>query len=616
MEKGSVWITTSKITNELDLLNATTISSMQGVLGVKSYYPISGNKFKSFRAKFRVLFKSLYPNEPFREPGLSALQAYDAVWALVRATDPISNSSTVSGKSIVDKISNSTFEGLNGEFRLGKRGLKAQKVFRIVNVFGKSYRELGYWSDGLGFSVSINKGSKYDKSLSILGQVFWPGGLQSLPRGFIIPTEANPLIIGVPANPAFDDFVKVVCDDSSCKDPKVTGFSVDVFNATVAYLPYYLYYTFQVYHGTYDDMIRQVQNQTFQAVIGDTSILANRCQYAQFTQPYSDKGLQGVIYLENHQPDKAWLFTTPFAKNLWIFTLLINIYNGFVVWLIERRHNSAFRGSIWNQIGTLVNLSSNTLLSLNGGRLHSNMSRITIMVWLFLALVITQSYTANLTTLLTTQKLNTPVLNIDELIRNKEKVGCDRNSFVGGYLRMLGFSEENVVRVDSADEYPQLLKNGGIKAAFLITPYVKIFLAKYCRGYATSGPTIKVGGFGFAFARGNPLLPDISAAVLKVSENGNLTYLESKMLGKYNCSKTQPEQASLGIDSFGGLFLISSITSTVALISFCVSHLHQNWQGNFCRVASELQVAAGNHDPQEDETNMFAYEIETYHGQG
>uniref|UniRef100_A0A7N0VEX4 Receptor ligand binding region domain-containing protein n=1 Tax=Kalanchoe fedtschenkoi TaxID=63787 RepID=A0A7N0VEX4_KALFE len=202
VDNDSVWITTSTITNQLDLLSATAISSMQGVLGVKSYLPSSGSQFERFRAEFRVRFKARYPDEPCTEPGLYALQAYDALWALALAINPISNSSTMSGESLVDNISKSDFKGLNGEFKLSRQGgveLEAQKVFGIVNVFGKSYREVGYWSDGLGFSANITEGSrKYDKRLSELGAVFWPGGASSVPRGYTIPTDANPLVIGVP----------------------------------------------------------------------------------------------------------------------------------------------------------------------------------------------------------------------------------------------------------------------------------------------------------------------------------------------------------------------------------------------------------------------------------
>uniref|UniRef100_A0A7N0VJX4 Receptor ligand binding region domain-containing protein n=1 Tax=Kalanchoe fedtschenkoi TaxID=63787 RepID=A0A7N0VJX4_KALFE len=192
MENDSVWITTTSITNQLYSLDETTISAMQGVLGVKSYFPTSGDRWNSFSSNFSVLFKSLYPSEPDREPGLYALQAYDAMWALALA---VSNSS---GQFLLDKISRCNFQGLNGEFKLSKgEGLEAQKVFAIVNVDGKSYRELGYWSDGLGFSLNLTEGSNYSKFMDILPPVrFWPGEAWPVPKGYTTPTDANPLIRG------------------------------------------------------------------------------------------------------------------------------------------------------------------------------------------------------------------------------------------------------------------------------------------------------------------------------------------------------------------------------------------------------------------------------------
>uniref|UniRef100_A0A7N0ZV48 Glutamate receptor n=1 Tax=Kalanchoe fedtschenkoi TaxID=63787 RepID=A0A7N0ZV48_KALFE len=519
MENDSAWITTTSITNQLYSLDETTISAMQGVLGVKSYFPTSSDRWNSFSGNFSVLFKSLYPNEPDREPGLYALQAYDAMWALALA---VSNSS---GQFLLDKISRCNFQGLNGEFKLSRgEGLEAQKVFAIVNVDGKSYRELGYWSDGLGFSLNLTEGSNYSKFMDILPPVrFWPGEAWPVPKGYTTPTDANPLIVGVPAHPAFDDIVKVHCDnESSCMNPNVTGFSVDVFKAAVARLPYNLSYKFVPYFGTYNAMIQELQNQ-------------------------------GVIY-QKHQLDKSWLFQRPFTGPMWIFTGLVNVYNGFVVWLIERRHNPSFRGSVWNQIGTLINLAFTTLFSLQGGTLHSNMSRMTMLVWLFVALVVTQSYTASLTTMLTVPKLHPQKLDMNELKRHKEKVGCNWNSFVCDYLKVSGIREENILKVHNADDYPQLLKNRTIRAAFLITPYAKILLARHCQHYATAEPTVKIGGFGFVFKKGDPLLPDMSQAVLNVTESGELRSLETKMLSKYNCTESQ-----LNDDNEGSLGMIEKL---------------------------------------------------------
>lgn len=74
-----VWITTNSITDVIHTLNGSIIASMQGVLGIKSYFSHSGKQFEDFCAKFRVKFHQEHPKETYREPGIFASQAYDGV---------------------------------------------------------------------------------------------------------------------------------------------------------------------------------------------------------------------------------------------------------------------------------------------------------------------------------------------------------------------------------------------------------------------------------------------------------------------------------------------------------------------------------------------------------
>lgn len=106
--------------------------------------------------------------------------------------------------------------------------------------------------------------------------------------------------------------------------------------------------------------------KTFDAVVGDTAIVANRCQYAEFTQPYAESGVQ-IFVLQDEEESRAWIFVKPFTLALWALAAITNIYNGFVVWLIEREDNNYFQGgTIWHQIGTLVWFSFSTLFSRHG----------------------------------------------------------------------------------------------------------------------------------------------------------------------------------------------------------------------------------------------------------
>ncbi|KAF6155959.1 hypothetical protein GIB67_039290 [Kingdonia uniflora] len=608
MTKGNVWITTHIITAQLDSLTPSDLSSMQGILGVKSYFPDHGEAFKDFRFRFRRRFHSEHPHEANLEPGMFGQQAYDATWALALAmegkTIQMGSVDYLSGRRLLDRILQSNFKGLVGKFRFHAGELSPAHVFRVINVVRKRYREVGFWSEGSGFSTSIKKESEYNASMKILGQGFWPEGPLSSPRGWTLPMNESRLKIGVPAHSTFNQFVDVKYNGG---EVSVTGFAIDVFKAIVEKIPYQLWYDFIPHEGTYDSLVEQIYLKKFDAVVGDTAIVARRCDYAEFSQPWTDSGLQ-IVVLRNSRTSnsKAWLFTNPFTKATWGLTAAINIYNGFVVWYIERKHNLDFRGSIWNQVGVLIWLAFTTLFSLHGDRLHNNLSRITMVVWLFVAIVIIQTYTANLTSMLTAPRIRSNVISLEYLRNTNAKVGCDEGAFVVKYLEdVLGFNKENIIRIASFNDYPQAFKSGKIEAAFLEVPYVNVLMAKYCKDFGTIGQTYKVGGFGFVFPRGSPMLPDISKAVLQVTESGKLRELENALINSYECSKSDDDDGgSLGLASFWALFAITVGTSTAAFIIYVIlQRLSENDS------TQERPVSDNMHDPYIDEIFMFAPEI-------
>lgn len=129
------------------------------------------------------------------------------------------------------------------------------------------------------------------------------------------------------------------------------------------------------------------------------------------------------------------------------------------------------------------------------------MSRFVLIVWFFAVLVLTQSYTANLTSMLTVQQLQPTVSNINELIRNGDLIGYQEGSFVSKFLKTLnvdGSKLRNVSNIESyEDELQKGSKNGGVSAIVDEIPYLRLFLAEYCTKYKMVGPTYKVEGFGF-----------------------------------------------------------------------------------------------------------------------
>ena len=144
----------------------------------------------------------------------------------------------------------------------------------------------------------------------------------------------------------------------------------------------------------------------------------------------------------------------------------------------------------------------NNNLMVPGERVLNNWSRFMLIIWIFVVLILTQSYTASLASMLTVQRLQPTFVDVKEIKKNGYFVGYQKNSFVKGLLiKQLDFDESMLRPYGTPEEYHEALSNGshngGVAAIFDEIPYIKLFLAKYCSRYTMVGPTYKTDGFGF-----------------------------------------------------------------------------------------------------------------------
>ena len=130
--------------------------------------------------------------------------------------------------------------------------------------------------------------------------------------------------------------------------------------------------------------------------------------------------------------------------------------------------------------------------------MSSNLSRVVMVSWLFLVMILNSSYTASLSSMLTVQQLQPNVTDIEWLKKNNMKIGCDGDSFVRTYLEKVErFRPENIINISSEYSYVDAFKNNTIAAAFLELPYEQVYISKYCKGFSGSIATIRFGGLGF-----------------------------------------------------------------------------------------------------------------------
>ncbi|MED6111787.1 hypothetical protein PIB30_055569 [Stylosanthes scabra] len=606
MDQGYVWIVTDGMANFFNSLDSSIMESMEGVLGVKPYIPRT-KQLRDFRARWKRHF--LRDNPTLVDINLNALGiwAYDATTALAMAVEKLdttlsgfthvsNNSSNVTdlenfgvsrnGEKLREALSNVRFKGVGGDFKLVGSGELQTSPFEIVNVIGNGERNIGFWMPQKGLirnmddKNSTTRTSAYSTCKKNLGTIIWPGDSYSVPKGWQIPTNGNRLRIGVPVkNSGYSEFVKVIHEPVT-NSTTVRGFCIDVFNAVVLdALPYALPFDFIPFEkpngemaGTYDDLISQVYYGKFDAVVGDTTITANRSNYVDFTLPYTESGVTMVVPIRDNRKKNAWAFLKPLTWDLWVTTFCTFVFIGFVVWVLEHRINSHFRGPPSYQIGTSLWFSFSTIVFSHRERVASNCGRFVVIVWVFVVQILVQSYTASLTSLLTVEQLRPAITDVHQLLKNRLNVGYLEGSFVHEILKDLGFQEYQLKIYKSAEECNDLFTkgsaNGGIDAAFDEVPYVTRLLQIYCSKYTMIEPKFKTGGFGFVFPKGSPLVSDISRAILNVTQGDKMKTIENAWLNGSSCpeSSAQVSSASLGLESFWGLFLVIGVSCALALI--------------------------------------------------
>ncbi|KAG1368273.1 putative Glutamate receptor [Cocos nucifera] len=314
-------------------------------------------------------------------------------------------------------------------------------------------------------------------------------------------------------------------------------------NYSVKLLPYDVTPSFILFgdgrkNPSYNELVQEVADNYFDAAVGDISIVTNRTRIVDFTQPYIESGLIIVAPVKEIN-SSAWAFLKPFTVPMWCVTGAFFLFVGAVVWILEHRTNSEFRGSPRKQLVTIFWFSFSTMFFAH--RENTLSSRIE---------------------------------GLDSLVSSTDPIGYQTGSFAKNYLtEELYISESRLVPLNTPEDYATALdrgpKNGGVSAIVDELPYVGIFLSKYCK-FKTVGQEFTKNGWGFAFPRDSPLAVDLSTAILQLSENGDLQRIHDKWLAPAGCTSQDagPDSNRLSLQSFWGLFLISGIACLIALMVF------------------------------------------------
>ncbi|GJN29426.1 hypothetical protein PR202_gb17652 [Eleusine coracana subsp. coracana] len=386
--------------------------------------------------------------------------------------------------------------------------------------------------------------------------------------------DAKKLRIAVPHKHGFQAFVNITHPNTTKQ--KVTGYSIEVFKAALEKLNNPPEYEFCAFDGTYDELVLNVSNKDYDAAVGDVTITAERVTKAAFTMPYTQSGLSLLVLSDNDSKSVQWIFLEPLTKELWMATVGGFLFTGFVVWMIEHPRNPEYQGSRLRQLSNAWYFAFSTLTFSHEPIIRSSLSKIVLVVWCFAVLVLVQSYTANLSSMLTAKRLRPLVTDLNQLVQNGDRIGYQEKTFTLSFLQKQGVPEKQLQSLGDQTEYADALrkgsKNGGVSAIVDEIPYLTYFLLdpKYNKEFEMVNRIYRTPGLGFVFPLGSPLVQNLSIAILDLTQGNEVSEIEDRWLGRAALSTGDDspvaDSAPLTLRSFSGLFVITGCISTLMLL--------------------------------------------------
>jgi len=119
--------------------------------------------------------------------------------------------------------------------------------------------------------------------------------------------------------------------------------------------------------------------------------------------------------------------------------------------------------------------------SITGQIITSPLSKVVVVIWCFAVLVLVQSYTANLSSMLTAKRLRPSVTGLEQLVSNGDNIGYQEGTFVHSFLINKGAKDDKLRTFTNQTEYAEALrkgsKKGGVSAIVDEIPYLSYFLS-------------------------------------------------------------------------------------------------------------------------------------------
>ncbi|XP_010552000.1 PREDICTED: glutamate receptor 1.3-like isoform X2 [Tarenaya hassleriana] len=561
MGEGYAWILTARTMNHLHYTDHFVKETMEGVVGFRSYIPMSKELY-NFTLRWRRSLPMEEVGPEINGLSISGIWGHDVACNLARAAE-ISRLPGSNVSALLGAITQSKFKGLSGDVQFVNKKLSSEK-YEIVNIIGTGERRLGFWTSH-GFS-----NRRHLSSTNELETIIWPGGTSITPKGRGLgDRRRKKLRVLVTSSNRFPRLMEVNTDPLTGVT-SAKGFCIEVFETAISPFNYELEYIPWRNGSNYNNLAFAIytQKDRYDAAVGDITITANRSFYVDFTMPFTDFGL-GIVAPKDRS---MWVFFKPLTPGLWLTSAAFFVLTGIIVWLIERPVNTDFQGSLSQQTGMMLWFGFSTLVFAHRESLKHNLSRFVVIIWVFAVLILTSSYTATLTSMMTIQQIRFKT--------NQNYVGHLYGSLIAKLvLDSSTFRASRYKGLNTSDDYARALSNRSVSYVVDEMPYLKVLLGENPTEFLMVKTQTTTNGFGFMFQKGSELVHNVSREIANLRASERMNDIEKRWF-RTELPYTTEDDASnpLTLYRFRGLFMITGVSFSLALAILLILWLQENLQ--------------------------------------
>ncbi|XP_026489844.2 glutamate receptor ionotropic, kainate 2-like [Vanessa tameamea] len=351
----------------------------------------------------------------------------------------------------------------------------------------------------------------------------------------------------------------------------------------------------------WDGVIGELLEHNAELAICDLTITSERNAVVEFSTPFMSLGISLLTKEPEPIATNMFSFIKPLSLDVWLYLATTYIIVSFVLLICARMSQEdwvnphpcnqnpenlqniwSLYNCMWLTMGSIMTQGCDILPRAAGSRWVAGM-------WWFFALIVTASYTANMSTFLSANRRSNEITDINDLTgKNSISYGTLYNGSTYKFfetsndtlykkLWSVMKSTKPTVFTRSNDEGRDRVQRSKSKYAFFMeSTSIEYYMQKYC--------DLKMIGkldskdYGIAMPKNSPYKSLIDSAILALQESGELSELKKKWweqeVNSKNCKTTENEKDddSLQMKNTSGIFLVLGMGGIigffVAIIDF------------------------------------------------